>query len=310
MANTLFQSYINPVSFREMDKTAVPKYVSRFMDDWLYADTIRSYQKNIGWAQPWQKSDNLRLQLISNYGPLTLKVFHIDGTAQGLVTVFDIKQQDYFNPGMYIRQVDVSLSTFEEGLYYLVVETGTDLVLVSDPQCIKEVQDNSLCIEYTSDGRHEGLYFDSPFNPSIRVIANITFDTPGARTTTYTNARYNHTLLKSVGFRNWNLEVGGSRGIPDFFIDKLSLILGCENTKFDGRFFSVAEGAEWSKEQLEYYPLSLWTIPMREKINREAIQYENETQIIGTNNMMVVLNTKGFGVDDDGGDFKEIIDVE
>lgn len=310
MANILHQSYIIPVSFREMNKTAIPQYMSRFMDDWTFRRTIKSWEQDVCWAQPWQKSDSVRLQFISNYAPLSIRLFHIDGRPQGYQANFDTKQQDLFRPGYYIRQIEIDLSQFDEGFYYWVINTGTSLVLVSDPQEIAEEHPNTLYVEYKTTGRYEGVYFDAPYLPAVRIPANIKFDLPNGRRTTYTNERYNQTMLKQVSYRQFILQVGGGRGVPPSFIDKLNGILGCENVAYDGRLFTVADGEEWSKEELENYPMPLFSIGLREKINREAIRYENEIEIIGTNNMMVVLNTKGFGVDESGGDYQEIIDVE
>lgn len=302
----IYQPLINPVKFVLVQPLLIPQYVSKHLDQWLYKNTIRDYEDNAPYHDKWLQDDSIRLQFISNFIPLTLKLFSCDGTEVYSVPL-ETKQQDFFNPSYYIRQIELDLATFDIGNYYLTIpEAGW----ISEPFEIAEEFPNSLYIEYSHSERYGGLIFDVPFEPAIRVPAVLKYQSPASKDTVYADQDESEVMLLSTPYRIWKFMLGGYRGVPPNRIDKIARIFGCDTLKIDGIDYTKNEGAAWEPIELDNYPMSGWSIEVREKINRDSLIYEDDIAIIGENNMMAVIDTKGFGLEEDGGDFLEILDVE
>lgn len=312
MANIIRQPLLNPIKFVTVDPADIPQYVSRFMDDYLFVNTIKAFEQPTKYINRWLSDDSIRCQFISNFIPLTIKLFSCDGEEIYSVAL-TTKQQDFFNPGYYIRQFDIDLATFDPGFYYFTIpEAGW----ISEPfEILAEEDENNptLYIEYQNAERYQGMIFDPNilnFEPAIRVPAILKYKTPGSKDTLYADQDEAETILHSVPFRVWNFILGGIGGVPPFLIDKLSRIFGCDTLTIDGRDFTKNEGANWDPVELDGYPMAGWSIELREKLNRDSLIYEDGGEVVSGNAMMAVIDTKGFGLEDEDEDFLEILSVE
>lgn len=307
--NIIRQPYLNPVKFQLIEPAAIPQYVSAHMDDWLFKNTVRSFEQPVKYHDRWLNDDSIRLQYTSNFAPITLKLFSCDGVEVYSVP-FETKQQDFFNPTYYVRQIELDLATFDPGNYYLRIPEAN---WISEPFEIIEAEDESnptLYIEYSNSERYGGIIFDVPFSPAIRVPAILKYKNPASRDTVYSDQDEDEVMLHSVPFRVWNFILGGIGGVPPYLIDKISRIFGCDTLTIDGRDYTKNEGATWEPVELDQYPMAGWSIELRERLNRDSLIYEDEVEIIGQNNMIAIIDSKGFGLNDNGGDFLEIINVE
>jgi hypothetical protein len=314
--NHLIQPYANPVRFHEMNPSQLPQYLSKFMDDWSFEETIKPWEERVKFCQPWIQDDSIRLQYITNYAPLYLKVYNrLNHELHS--QLFDTMQQDFFRPGYFIRQVELDLAPFDPADFYLVIECGApaSLLLVSDPLSLFASNDfrvsNTTLVEYSHHVAYADLVFDAPFAPSIRVPSWNRYKEPGSKDTMFIDQTYNNQMVKSVPYDIFSFIMGGESGVPPSFIKKMNIIMGCSNLKIDGRFWSKAtEGAKWEEIEVEDRPTSGWRIDLMPKFNRTSIEYQNDVPVIGMNSMMAVIDTKGFGlVDNSGNDFQEILDV-
>lgn len=302
MSNQIIQPLINPVKFVLIEPQDIPQYISKHLDDWLFEQQLRNFEDKKSYAQTWLKNDAVRLQYRSNFQPLTLKLFTCDNK-EVFDSPFINKQQDFFFPDFYIRQQDLDLVTFEKGFYYFTIP---ELNWISEPFELTDEAPNTLYIEYSNSEMYQDIIFDSPFTPAIRVPAILKFKNVSSRDTIYADQMEAETMLNSVPYRIWEFILGGQGGVPDWLIDKVARIFGCDSLKIDGRFFTKADGATWERVELENYPMSGWKIELREKLNRSSILYENEVDIVGPAAAAIMVDTKGFGISDVGGDFLEI----
>lgn len=306
MANEIIFPHITPLKFTKMNQQDIPQYVSRFMDQYLFRETIKSYEQYVCFFQPWQLSDAVRMQVISNYGPVSMQLYTINGVAVGDPVVYANFQQDYFRPGFYLRQCDVDLEDYDAGIYYWVLSAGSDK-FVSEPQEFLEEAPNTLYAEYSHPERYGEVIFQSPYQPALRIPAVLKFLAPGSKDTIYEDQVLNQTMLIAQPYRRWELIIGDARGLPPWFIDKINWILGCQSIKLDGRSFTKSEGAELEINETDLYPMAGYRIEMRERYNRAYTEYENSTIVTGINNMIAVIDSKGFGEE---GQFLEIENIE
>lgn len=316
MANTLYDAYLNPVKFHSLDPSQLPQYVSRFMDDWAFRRTIQPWEERKCFLQPWNQDDSIRLQYTSNYGPITLEIRDINGLLVHS-QVMDTGLQDELRPTYYLRQADIDLASFEPGLYYMQ-RIAAGITTVSEPFELFEspgsgdiYPDNpnpTVYIEYSHYETYGGIKFQAPFSPAIRVPAWLKFNSPAAKDTVYEDQLLNQTMVRSVPYRLFNFILGGKEGVPPWVIDKVNRIFGCSSLSIDGRLFTKNEGAAFEPNELEGYPMSGWSIEMREKLNRDSIITENDVVIPGIAAAGILIDVKGFGMNDNSGnDYQEII---
>lgn len=309
MPNKIYQSLALPLKFYLVEPADIPQYVSKHMDDWLFKLTIRDFEQDVNFVQPWLKDDSIRLQFISNFGPLTVQLRKCDGELIYSAS-FNTMQEDFFNPGFFVRQIEIDLTGLvEEGEeYYLVIpEAG----FISNPFAILDEDSgrNTLYVEYSStEGLYQGIIFNIPYSPAVRVPAILKYKDTASKDTVYADQNEAETILHSVPYRLWTFYV---TAIPPEFKDRISRIFGCDSLKIDGRELTKSEGATWEIIDAENYPMAGYHIELREKLNRSSLIFETEVLLPGLANMMAVIDTKGFGMDDTlGGNFLEIEDVE
>lgn len=310
MANYAYISPLNPVKFVELDPTLIPQYVSKHMDDFLFSDTIRNYEQTVNYFQVWLTVDAIRLQIKTNYTPVVLKLKKCDG-AEVYSQNFDNKQQDEDRPGTYIRQADLDLSTFDPGYYYLQINIGSGpLVLISEPFQISLTAINTSLVEYSHFEKYHGIYFQSPFNPSIRLPSVNNYNDTPSKDAIFEDEPLSETMLKSTPYRTWDFKLGGARGVPPWLSDKVKRIFGCSDLRIDGRYYTKSEGSKWERFEQENYPMHGWGIELRESFNRDELIFENDSEQIGIAAAGLIVSTKGFGMNDDSGeDYLEISSV-
>lgn len=308
MATTLYDSFLNPVKFHQLDNIQPNNYFSRFMDDWAFRRTIQPWEQKVCFFQPWSKYDNVCLQYTSDFGPIVLRVYDEEGTLL-LTQAFVNKQQDELRPTFYIRQIEMSLSSLAPGKYFFTRDAA-GAITYSEPFEILDTEDSGICltnhnptllIEYSHYEPTGGLKFFVPFAPKIRVPGIVKYKNPASKDNIYEDQLLNQTLINSVHYRIWQFIVGGYRGIPPWFIDKIARIMTCSDVKIDGRLYTKSnENSNFEPTLLDDYPMAGWSIDLREKLNRDSQVIEDDVVIEGIAAAAIIVDNEGFGIS--GGD--------
>jgi hypothetical protein len=307
---TLYRPFLNPVKFTKLVPDAIPQYVSKHMDDYLFAETIFGWEQEVHGFQLWQINDTIKLQFQSTYGPITLSLYSCTGIRLHTVSVDQVRQ-NYDFPTRYIYEVSLSMQAFLAGTYYLQLECGNPVIetFVSEPFKLSELIENTLLLEYKHRVYKDDVFFETGFAPSIRIPGVLPLKEVGSIDTVYEDQESNLEMIKSVGYEIYQLNVGLTYGIPPWMIKRLNRMLGCSTTKLDGRLYTKPEGAKFERNVIEDYPLSGWAIDVREKLQRNSTISENESQVNGEFAVAIVSDTKGFGSQDAGSNYL-ITDVQ
>ncbi len=303
-------SELNPLHFVQKNKVALPQYRSRHIDDYHYEFTNYEWMQFVEWAQPWQQSDSIRLQVLSQAGPVTLRVY--DNIGDLIFTdSLTQKEQSFFDSTLYIHELDLILAAFTEGYYRLELDFGGYVSFESNTIFISDVIENSLLIEYSHFKYREGIYFENEFTTSKRIVGALPLEKPGSNNVVYTNQSNDQTLLSSRPFRTWRLYTGGPEGTPDFQVNNLNMMLGCSNLMIDGKLYTRAtEGAQLEERSEEGYPLRGWSIELRDKLNRGSKVWDEEVGLAdGGLSVVINVEAKGFLSNDTGGSFYEVKDI-
>lgn len=308
MANTLYDSYINPVKFHKLDNVQLSNYVSRFMDDWAFRRTIQPWEEKICFYQPWLQADAVKIQYTSNFNPIVLRMYDRNGLLVHTQS-FTTHQQNELDPLFFLRQISVSLAGFDPGKYFFTRDLLGEIqysepfeILDAEDSgliCLED-QDPTLYIEFSHYEPYQGIKFFSPFEGALRVPAILKYKATGSKDNVYEDQLLNQTMINARPFRLFDFILGGNRGVPPWLIDKVSRIFGCSTLQIDGRLYTKGEGAGFEPVLLENYPAAGWSIELREKLNRDSIITENDNIIEGIAAAALLIDNKGFGID--GGD--------
>lgn len=314
MANILYDSFLNPVKFHQLDNIQPANYVSRFMDDWAFRRTIQPWKQKVCFYQPWGNVDQVCLQYTSNFGPIILRMYDENGLLV-LTQAFVTMHQDELRPTFFIRQIQVNLNPYPAGKYFFTRDAA-GAITYSEPFEILDLEDSGIDIEnpfptlYIEYSHYEplgGLKFFTPFAPKLRIPGIIEYKEPGSKDNIYEDQLLNQTLITSVSFRTLQLIIGGRTGVPPWFIDKVARSLSCSDWKADGRLYTKAsENANFEPVIIEDYPMAAWQIDLRDKLNRDSLVIENDVVIEGIAAAAIIIDNKGFGIDGGPTSYQEI----
>lgn len=307
MANKLIYSATNPLQMFMPDLVRDTRYNSKDFVDFDFPETILPWEQNVGYCQPWQLNDSIQLQLQTNVGPVNfiIKDCLTDGVVDTIA--FTQKQESVNEPGLFIYEVIVPLAGYAAGCYYVELDFGGGIfTLRSGELSFQTLHENTVLAEYKHYEAREDMIFETGFFPSVRVHATNKFDRSGSKRTVYEDQPLNASKLRSRKFRKWDLVIGGSLGIPDYFHDMLAGVIECSDFRIDGKSFTAMEDME--PNGVDDYPMRGWSVPLRERYTRGARVYENDEPINAVLTAMVTVSKKGFG--SSAGSETVVIDVE
>lgn len=313
MANKVTIPFINPLQFYKQAPSVDARYNSRLFDNWYFSDTILAWEQKVNWHQPWQLVDLLHLQLFTNVGPVTLKLYNEDGTLRDTIP-FDQLVPNFNEPDLYIYEVDVDMSGYEEGCYYFTIGFGSpvQLTLQSENIVLSEKIENTLHLEYSHPTFREDMIFETGIQPKMRIPGVLKYNNRITQDTSFIDQPLNATMIKSVSSRKWTLHLGGeffgASGVPPYFFDKVSVILGCRTVLLDSTGYTKNQ-PDMDLIEVEGVAMVAGKIDLRPSLNRASTHYENNEPTGRKVAVMVNVDSKGFGMDT-GGSETVIADVE
>jgi|GEM_PF-1150274 len=230
---------IMPFRFVEQ-KVANPKYATKTFDD-FFDDCF---------AQPWCTQEGTMLQILSDF-EFTFDVYFADGLQRGeLKQSYTPLDKGIVLSGQTFKVWEVSLDfpLYDEGKYFIeIVIDSWPNPLQSEPfEIFATAPENTLLFEYKKTEVDGLVVWYEGFTPSFRIYGGINLFKPGFEDTDFIDQEYNVTLLDSVVFRSFTLNVGNADGVPDWTVDKVNRILSCDILSADGDFYQKNDGAEWS----------------------------------------------------------------
>lgn len=312
MANNIRFSHLNPVNFYEMNPQVISQYVSRDIDTNPYIDTLEQWQSKRPYLQPWQLNDTVRLQFESDYAPVKIKV--IDGYERIYDTIALTQMALNVNdPNFHIYECAIALTPYDPGNYFFLLEVGLDSdnkplqTFISEPQNFSTRQKESLLLEYKHYQFKGNTIFETGFAPNIRFKGRLSLKSPSAKDTFFEDEHLSQRLGDGRPFEVWELNIGGTTGVPDWMAKKINRILTCSHTLFDGKQFTKAgEAMQPVSEKL--YPMRSWLMDMRDTANKDGVTYTNNQVNLGPESFVISVDSKGFSLSATGEE--QILDVQ
>lgn len=258
-----------PLHFVELNPADAPKYRSKRIDNYLFAQTIRKWNQKVIYRQKWQTTDVIYLQFESNFDPIDVNLINCAGITVETIAAIQ-KRVNKYEPGLYVYEVAISLAAIPPGVYNLSVELP-DRVLISEPQDIRDVWENTLLLSYRNSKYHEDVIWETGIKCEFRIEGREGFLAMGSEDTLYSNQKMNPKVLSSKTFENYPYTFGGTKGMPDWAARTVFKIFSCDEVTIDGVYFSRNNDSKWSYKETERYQMRTMTTTLQEGLNRSSI---------------------------------------
>lgn len=270
MSNFLYIPYSNSVRFYELSPVELPQYLSRDFYDYphLTQNADKPWLNQVIYKQKWQTSDTTYLQFESNFAPIQVQMINCQGDVL-LTQNATQKRVNKYMPGYYVYEIALSWASFNSGTYFIkIIPSGGSKVQISEPQLIAETHKNTKLIEYRNSRYHGDVIYETGIRFGFRVEATFGFLNPGSENVLYEDQKLNPTVLSSRSFRSFPLNIGGSKGCPDWVFDLINIIFTCNDVTIDGKSYAKTEDGKFEFKTEDRYPLRGAIMQIREGINR------------------------------------------
>ena len=238
---------INPIRF-SLDGINEPQRADAF-----YALYFQKFQRSdrtmIQFLYDDRVNQNVKLEAFDEQGVFT--GFSLQGTIiEGQIE------------GYKVVEFAINFSKFNEGLYWfkLTVE-NTNLTYKTGLICVKNEQPFTTLVSYRNYMNSQSVAFSTGIKFSLRVESeNFNDLNPKATEAIYDNTLGQFQTLHSTPFDTFRLNIGGSRGIPDWLMSIVNRAFSCTELRLDGVRTNKIEGAEWEAISSENYNKRGWFI--------------------------------------------------
>jgi len=269
--NILWVPFLNPVKFVEASPTTVPQYLFKHFDDYKFSDQLADqyWLQQDRYYQKFQTSDIMYFQFESNYDPINIDLINLDGTRVATVLAQNVRSNIY-EAGLYVYQAQISLAAVPPGCYYLKLTAGSPVLktMISEPISIQVSHPSTVMIEYKNTRYHADIIFETGIQFGFRVEGGLINFQPGGKKSIYEDEKLNPTIITSKPYRVFDLEIGGSHGVPEWVADKLNWIWSCNSVNVDGKPFAIADDQALTIKSQEGTAMRGVNIKVREGVNR------------------------------------------
>jgi hypothetical protein len=271
MGNIINIPFLNPVRFVELDPVELPQYLTKHFDDYWFKEQLQLYETVVDFKQKFQTSDTIYLQFEANFAAIQMQVIDCDQNILLTQSATQVRANKYLT-GYYVYELTLSLASFPPGTIYLKLNLGLgSKFMISEPIQVAEIWPNSVLFQYNNSKYHGDVIFETGIVFGFRCEAVVRRLDPSSERTFYRDQKLNPTTLKVRPFRAFELGIGHLTGIPDWYIDKMDWIWGCDNVLCDGKSFAVLDDSKFEDQEIhKQYQLRHWTLNVQEGINRAS----------------------------------------
>jgi hypothetical protein len=289
---------VAPIKFVKQGYTNPLPYNTKYMEDWLYEDTIPSQFENKSYLQPWQKNDIVYFQVLSNYAPHQLELYDCEGNqVVGGVFQLTYKPSSIEGTGQKVYEAAVALDDFNEGVYQFKILSGSPVLetYVSEWFSLKELHEETVLLEYTHDENDHDVIFETGIVFGFRVHGALWEYQPGADRTIFIDQPRNAVQLAGKSFSTEKLFIGDQYGVPNYMIEKINNIFLCSQVLIDGKQWVGNEGARFEAKREELYPMAGWAFELRPAKSNTKKRFIADGNQGSPTTVTYNIEQKGFG---------------
>lgn len=264
-----------------------PSYNYRNIDsDWYYR-TLKEYEQKQPYVQPFQQSDTIRVQWIGSDNTSGfydhIKLLDSNGSDTGVS--ISVGSSAIGSNTLYT--ITLPLWNINEGKYFLSVyhlpASNDRTYIIFEPFHVKQVHIKTVRIDYYNSFNDQSvIYPTSAYIPQLRVHGCITDVTNDSKFNVYEDQPMNLEMVSGIPYRTFELTLGGSKGIPQWYADIIERALLTDTLTIDGIAYTRAEGAKLEAKKEAGKPLNMYTIKLRERYNTATLDIvQKKSYIVG-----------------------------
>ena len=263
-----------------------PSYNYRNIDsDWYYR-TLKEYEQKQPYVQPFQQSDTIRVQWIgSNTSAHYDHIKLLDSNGSDTGVSISVGSSVVGSNTLYT--ITLPLWNINEGKYFLSVyhhpASNDRTYIIFEPFYVKQVHIKTVRIDYYNSFNDQSvIYPTSAYIPQLRVHGCITDVTNDSKFNVYEDQPMNLEMVSGIPYRTFELTLGGSKGIPQWYADIIERALLTDTLTIDGIAYTRAEGAKLEAKKEAGKPLNMYTIKLRERYNTATLDIvQKKSYIVG-----------------------------
>lgn len=252
--NSVWWSDLSPVQFVPAGQVLPAKYHTRNRRQYWFSEQISNWINQNNYNNPWQSSDVLPLQFITNgLTPVTVYLYSCAGLLISTTVLTVVSSPAIIAPyQLWQGVIDLTpCAGANNGVYYLDVKAGTvgsQAEIISEGLHIKDDWPNTLLFEVTSSQNKQTMVFDTGFQIVHRVKGF--FDNQFKQKykgAFYVDEPQDISILNAIQYETTTLVIDGGEGVPDYESRKIAGYLLLDGCKIEGEGYSLNESAEWEE---------------------------------------------------------------
>lgn len=297
MSNIIVFSKLSPVKWIDANFVQSPKYHTKAFDSFRYPETLYTDQDGAPFYQPWQTNDNIRIPLLSNFGPHTVELLTCTGVKVREASIINIAASTDIT-GLWYFEGLLPLNDIPEGIYYLKLNSGfpQSATHLSEYMHIKPAHTGTVLLNYTHNRNDFNIPFEAAGVFDYRLFGGLRNFEPKSEDVVFIDQPANLTLLDSRAHDIETLVLGEYVGSPDYVASFVRHVFRCNEVRIDGVQYSRNEGAQLEPTREDNYGLYGWSLEVRKTKATDGIT--NESDIEQSGEVMVVfdiIDTSAFG---------------
>jgi hypothetical protein len=250
--NMIYISDKNPLHFVKYNYTPPAGYhFADIYDDWQ-KNRFPRWLMQPDYAQPWQKTESISLQVITNgVGTLQLQMFSI-ATGQ-LVDTFPFVPVvgSVVQLPNVLQQVVVPTAAYPEGQYWFVLFADSTIVGIAEKIWLKEDWPDTLKYEYGGSKDCIDYYFSTGIAPSIRVQSELLPWIPDSQVDAYEDEQGDVDITRGIALKSRMLQLASEKSlISDWMALKMNQITLLDNVRYEGVHYTRDKDSKMEKEDL------------------------------------------------------------
>lgn len=262
-------SPLNSLRFVRNDSQIGLRYNTNKYDDVVFYEQKLSWQGKACFLQPIQKSDTLALMfevngyIISGGGlQAKLELKNANNEVVKSINLSNTFDQDsnleyfYISPNAFYSTVDEGNYYFQLSVPYTVSGSYYYHIYYSEPISLKTKHQDSVLLHYTNSYNQYSIPFETTNTFLLAIKNNLEYRVYGALINmqqgserfVFNDQNSNAVSLKTNVYRTWDFAIGGNNhSLPDWVLEKVNHIFGCNTITIDNVRYSPNEGAVLEK---------------------------------------------------------------
>ena len=263
----------------------------------LFNRSIKPWEDDQGYVQPYQQSDYILLQWLGNDSTAsnyTARLLDKNGsvfTGKSVTVVQDAGTYTAEVNGVLLTNcklytILITLYDVPEGYYFVQTRHGSGsfhLNVIFEPVHIKQIHRNTSRIDYRNTYNDQAMIYPSTsYLPQIRFHGFVEDPEPDAEFNVYEDQPKNTEMVSGIPFRVPKLQIGlSTTGIPKYMSDKINRISICDVMYINGKQYTREQGSKLEPKAVEGQPLSAYTLNLRERFNTSTVDIGYTRVVMG-----------------------------